>query len=216
MQCARAQQQGAFANELYGRVLEDMLFSKAFSAELLGACHSCVSPARTSSVCDSQHTGALASRYLQHPDVRYYTHTVLRKCELLQLCRVVARLTPSAACLRLCDRGCKPSLESGAAAACQEDVVRNAFDVLCSAPAVFALDEQSPSWCRWEAEAARVGRKRSASVAAGAAPATGTPRWADSASQRRAFSEAWLSFLRLELPLDIYKARGDRGYHVLR
>ena len=85
MQCARAQQQGAFANELYGRVLEDMLFSKAFSAELLGACHSCVSPARTSSVCDSQHTGALASRYLQHPDVRYYTHTVLRKCELLQL-----------------------------------------------------------------------------------------------------------------------------------
>ena len=94
--------------------------------------------------------------------------------------------------------------------------MRNAFDVLCSAPAVFALDEQSPSWCQWEAEAARVGRKRSASAAAGTASAAGTPRWADSASQRRAFSEAWLSFLRLELPLDIYKARGAGGYHALR
>jgi hypothetical protein len=94
--------------------------------------------------------------------------------------------------------------------------VRNAFDVLCSAPAVFALDEQNPSWCRWEARTARIGQKRSASASVGVPPATGTPRWADSASQRRAFSEAWLSFLRLELPLDIYKARGDRGYHVLR
>ena len=37
LQCVRAQQQGAFANELYGRVLEDLLCSKTFSAELLGA-----------------------------------------------------------------------------------------------------------------------------------------------------------------------------------
>ena len=38
VQCARAQQQGAFANELYGRVLEDLLCSKTFSDELLGVC----------------------------------------------------------------------------------------------------------------------------------------------------------------------------------
>ena len=162
------------------------------------------------------HAGALASRYLQHPDVRYYTHTVLRRCERLRLSPLVAPVESFAACHRLCDRSCKPSSESGSAAARQEDVVRNMFDVLCSAPAVFALDEHSPSWCQWEAEAARIGRKRSASAAAGTQPASGTPRWADPASQRRAFSEAWLSFLRLELPLDIYKARSAGGFHALR
>lgn len=108
---------------------------------------------------------------------------------------------------RLCDRGCKPSSEGGAAAARSEDVVRNVFDVLCAAPAVFALDAESPSWCQWETEVPRVGRKRSAAAVSGALSPTGTPRWADAASQRRAFSEAWLSFLRLELPLDIYKVR---------
>ena len=87
--------------------------------------------------------------------------------------------------------------------------MRNVFDVLCAAPAVFALDAQSPSWCQWEVAPAHAGRKRSAAVAAGAQPATGTPRWADAGSQRRAFSESWLSLLRLELPLDIYKVPVD-------
>ena len=84
VQCARAQQQGAFANELYGRVLEDMLCCKTFSAELLGVCS--LSPAfclLAHAQCAARNAGALASRYLQHPDVRYYTHTVLRRCELL-------------------------------------------------------------------------------------------------------------------------------------
>ena len=94
--------------------------------------------------------------------------------------------------------------DAGAVSARKDDVVRNAFDVMCAAPAVFALDAQSSSWCQWESGGARVGRKRAADAVA---PAAGTPRWADAASQRRAFSEAWLSLLRLELPLDIYKAR---------
>ena len=112
------------------------------------------------------------------------------------------------ACRRLCDGG----LQAAAGGAPAEDVVRNVYDVLRSAPAVFATVDASgeaPSWCGWEQEAAAApatGRKRAAPAAAPPVAAS-TPRWADAASQRRVFSEAWLSFLRMELPMDIYKVR---------
>ncbi len=104
---------------------------------------------------------------------------------------------------RLCDRACVAG--DGAAAANSADAIRNVFDLLCSATPHFAAvdgTDDNCAWCGWEQQAAAVAPSRKA---AAAAPAV--PRWADAASQRRAFSEAWLSFLRLELPLDIYKAR---------
>ncbi len=165
---------------------------------------------------DSHGAGALASRYLQHADVSFYTLVAVRRCagskrwamrvQRAHLLR--ARLTLQFhRRTRLCDHGGLQG--SGAGGTDSADVTRNAFDVLCSVPARFeAVDgtELSSAWCGWAPSADGSGKahkRRPGKAASGA----GTPRWADAASQRRAFSEAWLAFLRVELPMDIYKAR---------
>jgi len=141
-----------------------------------------------SATFSSELLSALAARYLGLADVRFYTHTALRQ---------------------LCEKGCMPDA-SHAAPAAQEDILRNVYDVLSCLPPRFEaagdgddVDKTVPaSWCP-----VTISRKRSA---AGGAQ-LGKARWADAAAQRRAFSSAWLSFLRNELPLDVYKARGGAG-----
>lgn len=90
-------------------------------------------------------------------------------------------------------------------------MMRNAFDVLRSVPPEFTCVDGSDadaSWSQWHQRAAPgPSRKRAAGMDAAAVPAVTTPRWADAAAQRRKFSDAWLSFLRLQLPVDVYKVR---------
>jgi U3 small nucleolar RNA-associated protein 19 len=173
--------------------------------------------------------GALAARYLQHADVRFYTYVAARR--RARVWRTYARAYPAhvaapltrvrrvRARARLCDRGCASPSDGGGAGggASVEDVTRNVFDVLRSTPPHFAAvdgADEAGTWCGWEqhaadaaAAAAAASRKRARAAAAPPAAALSTPRWADAASQRRAFSDAWLSLLRMELPLDVYKVR---------
>ena len=93
-------------------------------------------------------------------------------------------------------------LSGGAQAS--EDVLRNAFDVLCCVPPHFESIEEGGGddqvWCSWRpGEGREAKRKRGKD--------SGTPRWADPLLRRKTFSDCWLAFLRLELPLDLYKAR---------
>jgi U3 small nucleolar RNA-associated protein 19 len=86
-------------------------------------------------------------------------------------------------------------------------VLRNAFDVLCCVPPHFESIEEGGGddqvWCSWRpGEGKETKRKR------GKDKTSGSPRWADPLSRRKAFSDCWLAFLRIELPLDLYKARG--------
>ena len=81
------------------------------------------------------------------------------------------------------------------------DSLRNAFDVLCSTPPQFGDDEALTAWCSWQPGLGEGKRARGADTA-------GVPRWADPTRRRKAFSEAWLALLRVELPLDLYKVRG--------
>jgi hypothetical protein len=216
---------GKFANELYTAALTTMPCSDAFSGDLLGAaaawpspCAACVR-CMTPSVC----AGALASRYLQHADVRFYTCVALKRyvhaaCPRPICVAMLSRSWPRVR--RLCDRGCMPATDRADAAggASAQDVTRNAFDVLRNTPALFAaVDSENASWCGWEqAAAAADTASRKRAKAGSAMLAAGTPRWADAVSQRRAFSDAWLSLLRLELPLDVYKARAAPGLgHIL-
>ena len=85
-----------------------------------------------------------------------------------------------------------------------DDAVRNAFDVLCLVPARFEDQDGQPyePWCHWPPPAKRARTKGEA-----AGDASAAPRWLDAARRRHAFSEAWLTFLRLQLPMDLYKAR---------
>ena len=79
-----------------------------------------------------------------------------------------------------------------------EDALRNAFEVLCSVPAVFDMgDGEAQPWCERlpEGKGGQASEEQKSS----------TPRWLDPAQRRRAFSDAWLAFLRLQLPADLYK-----------
>ena len=85
-----------------------------------------------------------------------------------------------------------------------EDALRNAFDLLLAVPPVFEGTDEAPleAWCGAQLDAAAP--KRKAGEQGGARRGA---RWADAVGRRRAFSEAWLALLRIQLPLDLYKAR---------
>jgi hypothetical protein len=65
-------------------------------------------------------------------------------------------------------------------------------------------------------------RKRKAQLAAaantgggaGAAAAAASAAWANPKAQQRAYQEAWLAFLRLDLPADIYRKVGLGSRHL--
>jgi len=138
----------------------------------------------------SELMGALSSKYLGHWDVRYYT------------CRGVARLA----------QALPGTVEAGES---RDDIVRNTFDLLKQIPPCDKGDEVA-SWCgAWEAglvsaaaakdEGSRARRKRKEKEGAGDRPLQRAAVWANQLSQVKEFSAAWLAFLQMPLPNDIYK-----------
>lgn len=167
------------------------------------------------------------ARYMPCLDVRYHA--------LKEAQRLAARLAEAAAAAACGgdgsggDAGDGTGGGNGAAAAPRTPAgaVRTLFDVLAHAAPIRPGDDlsQFASWCGAAeaglvaaaadaAESAKARRKRKAaqlaaangnSGGAAAAAAPTTAAWANAKAQQRAYGDAWLALLRLDLPGDIYK-----------
>lgn len=147
--------------------------------------------------------GVLASKYFGSADVRYHA-------------------------LRSLERFCS-GLAAGTSGRADPDSVRNMFDVLSAVPA--ELGEEPASWCEAESlgtlkpssatgEGSRRRKRQKTGQEQGSQQEHERPvvvaKWANPKAQRRAFSDAWLAFLSLPLPDDIYKKVLSRVHsHVL-
>ncbi|KAK9824409.1 hypothetical protein WJX72_010079 [[Myrmecia] bisecta] len=213
LEAVREEKIGVFGNRLYLQVLAAIVRSRHASAEVMGL---------------------LATKYLPCADVRYYTLRGIDKLAQLNAARAAAHAASDDE-LESEDVGDAVAAGSDAADVGGPDLARNLYDVLIHVAPGFppsvskqsegeegAADDSTQgvqSWCgaaEVGAVAAATGRessnkrrrrRRQEAESGAAKPAAGVEAvgWMSPALQKKAFSAAWLSFLRMPLPEDIYR-----------
>lgn len=202
MQCIRGEKTGVFNSQLYCRLLDVVLQRK-------GVC--------------SQVLAVLIAKYTGLADVRYFT--------LLYICSLASKYSKHSVndvneC-PLSDTEQLSGCDEEGGSLCQHDVVRNLLDVI-SHVSLNALNSEgsfcSSSWCGAleagivvaadHADGSRQRRKRKlkdngheqvpASHGAASKEAQ-RAKWANPKLQKKLLSTTWMSFLRLDLPEDVYK-----------
>ncbi|KAL2649788.1 hypothetical protein R1flu_017916 [Riccia fluitans] len=182
MDLVRDERSGEFANSLYFRLCGAMLRCKDETNDILQV---------------------LTKKYFQYADVRYYTYVNLETF-------ISRRLQKDG---QVVDEAASSDGEDpGRKAVSFHHFVRNAYDVLSSVPPPSSEEEKDGDVVYWRHSAdegekgstpVRTGEKRKKDQVSSSKSKQSKPT--NPKKRKSAFTKAWLSFLRLELPLDTYK-----------
>lgn len=216
MEFVRGRKAGVLDNEVFAKVATAALTREGVAPEVLGA---------------------LIEKFTAHADVRYhFLRTISRVCDHRASRPALTQPSPDAGSDSEAEEGKADGGSDGflpTGELTPHDLARTVLDVLLRLPdpsSDMSGDGDITSWCG----AAEVGIATAAADANGSRerkkrrkvereadldmPAPGArvvAKWASSKLRRRAYSDAWMSFLRLDLPDDAYRKALSRLHDLV-